>query len=111
VTVDTGQVGAGRYKGDDFEQAKLRLFRLLEDMRETYPQLCIDTVDYGQTARQQVGRQFFSQSPNYPAKAFDGGPFYVYFYGLMRANAQYVLHMDSDMLFGGGSQTWIADAI
>jgi hypothetical protein len=46
-----------------------------------------------------------------PEKAFDGGPFYVYFYGLMRANCRYVLHMDSDMLFGGGSASWIAEAI
>lgn len=111
LTVDTGQVNAGRYKGHGFEAAKARLFAFLESMQNHHPKLHIDTVDYGPQARQKLGQLFFSKTPNHPDKAFDGGPFYVYFYGLMRANARYVLHMDSDMLFGGGSTTWMNEAI
>jgi hypothetical protein len=45
------------------------------------------------------------------AQAFDGGPFHAYVYGLLKAEADYVVHMDSDMLFGGGSQKWLDEAI
>lgn len=112
LTVDTRQVGAGRYKGNGFEQSRKRLFDMLDEMKVKHPHLHVDEVDYGETARKAVADTFFSRSPvAYPAKAFDGGPFHVYFYGLWRANARYVLHMDSDMMFGGGSQTWFDEAI
>ncbi len=112
LTVDTGRVGAGRYKGKGFEAARTRLFDMLDEMQTNYPHLHVDVVDYGDAARAEVTRSFFSRSPvAYPAKAFDGGPFHVYFHGLKRANARYVLHMDSDMMFGGGSQSWLAEAI
>ncbi len=35
----------------------------------------------------------------------------LYFYGLLKADADDVVHMDSDMLFGGGSQVWLEEAI
>ena len=62
-------------------------------------------------ALETVRRRYFPAAPAYPEKAFDGGPFHAYFYGLMKAEAAYVVHMDSDMLFGGGSQTWLDEAI
>ncbi|NWJ26919.1 polysaccharide biosynthesis glycosyltransferase UppG [Rhizobium sp. RM] len=112
LTVDTGQVGAGRYKGNGFEPARKRLFDMLDEMQANYPHLHIDEVDYSESARKAVTDTFFSRSTiPYPAKAFDGGPFHVYFHGLRRANARYVLHMDSDMMFGGGSQSWFDEAI
>jgi hypothetical protein len=112
LSVDTGQVGAGRYKGQGFDDAKRRLFGMLDEMQANYPHLHVDVADYGDAARKLVTDTFFSRSADpYPAKAFDGGPFHVYFYGIARANARYVLHMDSDMLFGGGSQTWFDEAI
>ncbi|HAU74985.1 glycosyltransferase family 2 protein [Agrobacterium sp. 33MFTa1.1] len=112
LTVDTGQVGAGRYKGKGFEASRKRLFDMLEEMQINYPHLVVDIVDYSDEARKAVSETFFSRSAvPYPAKAFDGGPFHVYFHGLKRANARYVLHMDSDMMFGGGSQSWFSEAI
>src|SRR5205807_576517 len=42
---------------------------------------------------------------------WNGGPFYSYFFGLHAAKHQYVFHMDSDMMYGGGSSTWIAEAL
>lgn len=108
LTVDTGQVGAGRYKGNGFDAARQRLFDMLEEMQTNYPHLHVDIVDYSDAARSAVTQTFFSRSPiPYPAKAFDGGPFHVYFHGIKRANARYVLHMDSDMMFGGGSQSLV----
>lgn len=111
ITVDTGQVGAGRYKGNGFEASRQRLFNMFEEMQGNYPQLHIDIVDDSEAAREAVTRKFFSRTPDYPNKAFDGGPYHVYFHGLTRANARYVLHMDSDMLYGGASQTWFDEAI
>jgi hypothetical protein len=58
-----------------------------------------------------VRDRYFATSADYPEKAFDGGPFHVYFYGLLKADADYVVHMDGDMLFGGGSQDWVDEAV
>ena len=67
--------------------------------------------DYSPAALESVRQRYFSTSRAYPEKAFDGGPFHAYFYGLLKADAEYVVHMDSDMLFGGGSQVWLEEAI
>lgn len=111
LTVDGVQSRTGRYAGTSYAQNRQRLIDYLDSLRRHRPGIVVDAVDYGREARAAVGRQFFAEVPAWPDKAFDGGPFYAYFYGLNRANANYVLHMDSDMLFGGGSQTWIDEAI
>lgn len=111
VTVDTRLASAGRYSAGHYEAARKTLFALLERIQQDQLRLVIDPVSYDAQTRAQVGEAFFATTPDWPDRAFDGGPFYVYFHGLLRANADYVLHMDSDMLFGGGSQTWIDEAI
>ena len=50
-------------------------------------------------------------SDDIPDKAWDGGPFYSYFFGMWAASAKYVVHTDSDMFFGGGDRSWLADVI
>jgi hypothetical protein len=67
-------------------------------------------VDYGAPAMTRVAAEFFG-GQRVPAKDFRGGPYYSYFFGMAEARHPYVLHTDSDMLFGGGSQTWVAEAI
>jgi hypothetical protein len=67
-------------------------------------------VDYGRRRRTHVARAFFGER-SIPAKDFRGGPFYSYFFALDAASHEFVLHTDSDLLFGGGSQSWIADGI
>lgn len=111
VTVDTRLASAGRYRAGHYETSRKALLSLLEDMQQEHPGLIIDPVSYDAQTRTEIGQAFFSATPGWPDRAFDGGPFYVYFHGLLRANADYVLHMDSDMLFGGGSQSWIDEAI
>lgn len=111
ITVDTRLASAGRYRAGRYEEARTTLFSALEEIQHDHPNLIIDPVSYDAQTREAIGQAFFSRTPDLPDRAFDGGPFYVYFHGLLRANADYVLHMDSDMLFGGGSQTWIEDAI
>ncbi|RXH16858.1 glycosyltransferase family 2 protein [Bradyrhizobium guangzhouense] len=110
-TVDTRQSKSGRYTGGAYEESRGRLFALLEDITRKSPKAEISEVDYSPAALSAVRQRYFSTSSAYPEKAFDGGPFHAYFHGLLKANAEYVVHMDSDMLFGGGSQVWLEEAI
>ena len=73
-------------------------------------ELQITDVDYSETAQRAVARYFFDREA-IPPKAWDGGYFYSLFYGLFAANARYVMHFDGDMMFGGGSKTWMQEAI
>ncbi|MFZ2101140.1 MAG: glycosyltransferase family 2 protein, partial [Oricola sp.] len=75
-----------------------------------YANLSFKEVDYGADAKVAVSRYFFGRDA-IPDKAWDGGPFYCYFDGIKSAGDGYVLHMDADMLYGGQSQTWIAEAV
>jgi hypothetical protein len=70
----------------------------------------ISSLAIADTTRRAVSKLFFG-SNIIPDKAWDGRPFYPYFYGLFVAKADYIMHMDGDMMFGGGSQTWISEAI
>jgi hypothetical protein len=110
VTIDTHQSRSGRYRVSNFDDNLARLRRLIQDARQTYPQLQVADVDYSEATQRAVARYFFDLD-SIPVKAWDGGPFYAYFYGLYIAEAQYVMHFDGDMLFGGGGRTWIRDAI
>ena len=111
LTLDTRVARTGRYHSGRYAEARIEMLETLNAVAATNPKVSVDEVDYVPETRRQIGETFFSQTPDWPDRAFDGGPFLVYFHGLMRAHADYVLHMDSDMLFGGGSGHWVADAI
>ncbi|HTB79803.1 MAG TPA: hypothetical protein VK717_02830 [Opitutaceae bacterium] len=68
------------------------------------------TVDYGAPTMARVATEFFG-GRRIPAKDFRGGPYYSYFFSMAEARHPYVLHTDSDMFFGGGSPTWVAEAL
>ena len=111
LTVDTRRSRNGRYRGAAYEENSKRLFALLEGFARRDPKISIAEVDYSPAAREAVRQRYFATSKTYPEKAFDGGPMHAYFYGLLKADADYTVHMDSDMLFGGGSQTWLDEAV
>lgn len=109
LTLDTRPPqGATRFGQDWAEQAP-SLARLLEAEAEKHSHARVDEVDYGDEAGRELAGRFFGGQA-VPPKDSRGGPFYSYFYGLSRARHDYVLHIDSDMLFGGGSQEWTAEA-
>ena len=110
VTIDTHQTRSGRYRVGNFDSSLARLRQLVHEARTIYPQLEVIDVDYSDATRRDVARYFFNVD-SIPIKAWDGGPFYSYFFGLYVANAQYVMHFDGDMMFGGGSRTWMQYAI
>jgi hypothetical protein len=104
LTVDfhrsSGRFSAGWAEG---KERILSLAQSIEGAR-------VLTVDYGSTAMARVAAEFFG-GRRIPAKDFRGGPYYSYFFGMAEARNPYVLHSDSDMFFGGGSPTWVTEAI
>lgn len=109
-TVDTHRSKAGRYHDAELAADAQTLRAIIAEAAGGDDRVRIDEVDYGDTARAAVSEAFLGRAAC-PVKAWDGGPFYAYFYGLWATGADYVLHMDCDMLFGGGSQGWIAEAL
>ena len=67
-------------------------------------------VDYSPTSSARVADAFFG-GVGVPAKDFRGGPFYSYFFGLHAAAHDRVLHIDSDMFFGGPTSGWMETAL
>ncbi|WP_193177186.1 hypothetical protein [Oricola nitratireducens] len=114
VTVDVRAPQSGRYKGDTkgdrYAESLKKVRQLYREFEAKYDNLSFEEVDYGADAKSAVSRYFFGRD-SIPDKAWDGGPFYCYFQGLKSAGDGYVLHMDADMLYGGQSQTWIAEGI
>lgn len=111
LTIDTKRSRTGRYRGASYDENCKQLFDHIETFAARFSNLEIVEVDYSPAAREAVRRRYFGSSADVPEKAYDGGPLHAYFYGLLRADADYVVHMDSDMLFGGGSRAWLDEAI
>ena len=98
----------GRY-GKEWERRE-RLADMLQTVCKREPAARVSQVDYGGDEAEAISARFFGGAP-VPPKSHTGAPFYAYFHGLAAARFEHVLHMDSDMLFGGGSQAWVADAM
>lgn len=92
-----------------WEQADRDMKRYLQEVAASEPKVVVRCVEYSQEARARVAR-FFMRGRFIPLYDFRGAPFYQYFYGLSAAEHDFVLHLDSDMFFGGGSGTWVSEA-
>jgi hypothetical protein len=103
LTVDLHR-SQGRF-GEDWEQGREQILALANSIEGAR----VLPVDYGRNAAEGVSREFFG-GRRVPRKDHRGGPYYAYFFGLHAAQHQYVLHCDADMMFGGGSQSWLAEA-
>ena len=103
LTVDLHR-SAGRFAAG-WEAGRDRIMELAHSIEGAR----VVPIDYGDEARARVSLEFFGGAP-VPAKDFRGGPYYAYFFGLNAASNDLVLHTDSDIFFGGGSQTWLAEA-
>ncbi|MCI2238421.1 hypothetical protein MO973_17710 [Paenibacillus sp. TRM 82003] len=103
------QQSRGRW-GDAAARGAAELEELLRELCERHPHARVREVDTSPAVRREVGERFFGGRP-VPLKNHDGGPFYSYFFGWHTAPHDLVLHTDSDMLFGGGSPTWVAEAV
>ncbi len=103
LTIDLHR-SAGRF-ADDWEQGRDRILALAG----SFPGVRMVEVDYGKPAARAVAEEFFGGRA-VPRKDHRGGPYYSYFFGLQAAANPRVLHCDADMMFGGGSPTWLAEA-
>jgi hypothetical protein len=110
ITLDVHRTRSGRYRGTQYAENLESMRDVLAQQMRDYPKLKVIETDYSPEAMREVAGYFFGAA-SMPPKAWDGGPFYTYFFGLHSTGARYVMHFDSDMLFGGGSRTWLTEAI
>jgi hypothetical protein len=99
----------GRF-GEAAHERRALLEALLAELCASYTDAHVCIVDYSPASVAAVGERFFG-GRTVPSKAHWGAPFYSYFFGWQAARHDHVFHMDSDMLFGGGSQTWVDEAV
>jgi hypothetical protein len=107
-TLDTRKSPGPR--GSFFDERLPGMRALMEGLCAAEHDRRVLEVDYSDEARAEVGERFFG-GRDVPLKDCFGAPFYAYFAGLDQAHTRYVLHVDGDMLFGGGSQSWIDEAV
>lgn len=100
---------SGRFS-NGWEEGRERMKKLIQVCVRKYTDVRSVEIDYSKQARTKVAKTYFNKT-SLPAKDFRGGPFYTYFYGLYASKSSRVLHLDSDMMFGGGSQQWISEAV
>jgi len=104
----------------DFNPARLRdalkaeresasLYGLIASVQKQHSSVVLRDVDYNMSVVSTVLGHFFTNR----AELYDfrGAPIYAYLFGLYSAKNDLVLHIDSDMFFGGFSAMWIRDAI
>ncbi|MEO7214172.1 hypothetical protein [Mucilaginibacter sp.] len=108
LTIDT-KPSRGRF-ADGWEKYKQHLNRFLATLAQQNAKVKILPVDYTAEAKAKVANYFFGTS-DMPDKDYRGGPFYAYFFGLLSAGNNLVFHLDADIFLGGGSNTWIAEAV
>ncbi len=109
LTLDLHNSESGRYRSDHFAENLRKIYSIINLIAKEYSFITVDEVDTSDETRHAVARKFFNKH-DIPIKAWDGGPFYSYLYGLWKVRARTVIHMDSDMMFGGLSPTWIDEA-
>jgi hypothetical protein len=99
-----------RVDPDAWQRGSTGLRELAERCREDHENLRLIEVDTSGATKRQVA-EAFANGQDIPEKNWRGAPIYAYFFGLWAAQNDYVFHMDSDMMYGGGSQTWVHEAV
>jgi hypothetical protein len=108
-TLDLHRTPRGGRFAEGWEERREPMLQLLGDLCGEYPRAHVVPVDYTPEAMREVARTFTEGVP-IPAKDTKGAPFYPYLHGLHVARNDLVFHLDSDIMFGGSSQTWMAEA-
>jgi hypothetical protein len=108
-TFDLHRTPKGGRFGEGWEERLAPMQELLERLCSEHPHARLETVDYDPQRMAEVAEVLLGGS-TMPVKDTKGAPFYPYFHGLYGASNELVLHLDSDMMFGGGSQSWIGEA-
>ena len=95
-----------RFRGSETHR---ELGALIESYGVEYPHLRRQEVEYSAESIARVGEMFYGGG-EVPLLDYRDRPVYAYLYGLTAARHDLVFHLDGDMIFGGGSQSWIDEA-
>jgi len=109
-TYDLHRTERGGRFGEGWEERRGPMEQLLSELCAEHPHAHVAEVDYSDQTAHAVSRSFTGGQP-IPPKDTKGAPYYPYFAGLYEARHDVVLHMDSDVMFGGASQTWVSEAL
>jgi hypothetical protein len=107
--VDVKPPKGGRY-ADGWGDALPALDALLDELMAEHPNARVVRAAGEPAALAHLGERFFGGA-TIPSKDCRGSAFEVYFTAFDGARNDLILHTDSDMLFGGGSPTWVAEAV
>ncbi|MFL6137910.1 MAG: hypothetical protein ACJ74O_08945 [Frankiaceae bacterium] len=109
LSVDLGPRAAADALGTDPACGELRDW--IDALRRAHPseRIVARQVDYSPAATRLIADTLFAGRA-VPATDFRGRPIHAYLEPMLRAGTPWVLHLDSDMLVGGGSPTWLAEA-
>ena len=110
VTLALHASRAGHYVSPDFERKLAATRAALDAITAEHPKVVVDEVDASAPTRRKVAQACFGLD-DMPMKAWNGSPLYAYLFGIWKAQADYVVHFDGDMFFGGGSRTWLDEAV
>ncbi len=92
------------------QQAQQELAGFLDRQRTLHPHLAWKPMDYSREAVARVQETFYGGRP-VPMHDCRNRPIYGYLHLLLATRHDLVFHIDGDMMFGGGSQTWMAEAL
>ena len=107
LTVDLGRGAAA----DEAQQsARRQLYAFLEEVCQPHRSARVVEVDYSRATWTAITDAYFGGQRAIPSISFYGA-FYAYFFGVFASSRRHILHTDSDMLYGGGSQSWVAEAL
>ena len=83
--------------------------RLIDDVAQVHPGVVKLPIQYDTKSRDTVREKLGAPWP-IPHRDFRGGPFYSYLYGLASTRSDVILHIDSDIIFGGNPLGWFEEA-
>lgn len=96
--------------GQGLDRQMGELAEFFEEQRLAHPHLSWRTVDYSPAAMRQVADTFYG-GRDVPVQDYRNRPIYTYLYLLVATRHDLVFHIDCDMMFGGGSRTWMSEAV
>jgi hypothetical protein len=109
-TYDLHRTERGGRFAEGWEERRGPMDELLERLCADHPAARVEQVDYAPARMSELARELFGPGTEMPVKDTKGAPFYPYFDGLLAARHDHVLHLDSDMMFGGAGESWVREA-